>query len=170
MGNFGHFGIDCSRERKIEWKREKVRAIRRKREEASEKEIFSIHSNILLYPFLTFLFNLLYLLYSLERGKLWIEDTLESRIIVPPPPHPPTHPDCWFFDFMIPSPSPPPPPTPLSLVFSHFCSHFWVEIAIFTIVHHKEKESVQSSTITMNYVNTKHILSLWDPIVGISIV
>ena len=26
--------------------------------------------------------------------------------------------------------------------------------AIFTIIHHKEKEIVQSSTITMNYVNT----------------
>ena len=34
------------------------------------------------------------------------------------------------------------------------------KIAIFTIVHHKEKEIVQS----------KHMLSLWDPIVGMSIV
>ena len=29
---------------------------------------------------------------------------------------------------------------------------------------------MQSSTITINYVNMKHMLSLWDPIVGMSIV
>ena len=62
------------------------------------------------------------------------------------------------------------PTPPALLIFSHFCSHFWVWIAIFIIVHHKEKEIVLSSTITMNYVNTKHMLSLWDPIVGMSIV
>ena len=66
--------------------------------------------------------------------------------------------------------SKPPPvsaPLPLLFIFSHFCSHFWVWIAIFTIVHHKEKEIGQSSTITMNYVNTKHILSLWASIVSL---
>ena len=54
-------------------------------------------------------------------------------------------------------------PTPLLLVSSHFCSHFWVWIAIFTILHHKEKEIVHSSTITMYYVNTKHMLRhMWN--------
>ena len=44
--------------------------------------------------------------------------------------------------------------------FQSFLLTFLSETAIFTIVHHKEKEIVQSSTITMNYVNTKHMLSL----------
>ena len=59
-------------------------------------------------------------------------------------------------------------PTPILLIFSHFCSYLY--IAIFIIVHRKEKEIVQSNAITMNYVNTENMLSLWDPIVGMSIV
>ena len=59
------------------------------------------------------------------------------------------------------NPPPAPAPLPLLFIFSHFCSHFWVWIAIFTIDRHKEKEIGQSSTITMNCVNTKHMLSLW---------
>ena len=55
--------------------REKERAIGRKREKESEQEMCSINSfSVLLYPFLSFLFNFLYLSYSIERGKLWIED------------------------------------------------------------------------------------------------
>ena len=91
-----------------------------------------------------------------EQG--WVY-TLESRIIVPP--------RLSIFRFFPPRTSLL-PPTPLLLIFSHFCSHFWVQIAIFIIVHHKDKEIVQSSTITMSYVNTKHMLSLWNPIVGMS--
>ena len=92
--------------------------------------------------------------------------SLESRTIVPLPPPRPRLLIFRFFstqDIFIPIP-------PLLLIFSHFCSHFWVSIAIFTIIHHKEKEIVQPSTITVNYVNRKHMLSLWDPIVGMSIV
>ena len=52
-----------------------------------------------------------------------------------------------------------PPPTPPIVNFSSFL-HPEQLYAIFTIVHHKEKEIVQSNTITINYVNTKHMLSL----------
>ena len=75
--NFGHFVIvrESERQRGKEREREKERAIGRKREKESEQEMCSINSfSVLLYPFLSFLFNFLYLSYSIERGKLWIED------------------------------------------------------------------------------------------------
>ena len=61
-------------------------------------------------------------------------------------------------------------PTPPITNFQSFLLTFLSKNAIFTIVHHKENEIVQYSTITMNYVNTKHMLPLWDPIVGMSMV
>ena len=88
--------------------------------------------------------------------------TLKSRIIA--------HPYPWLLIFRFFSTQDIFIQPPLLLIFSHFCSHFWVQITIFTIVHHKEKEIVEPSTITMNYVNTKRMLSLWDPIVGMFIV
>ena len=62
-----------------------------------------------------------------------IKLTLESRIIVPAP--------SRLLNFSI---------------FFHL-RHLY---SIFTIVHRKDNEIVQSSTTTMNYVNTKQMLSL----------
>ena len=77
-----------------------------------------------------------------------VESTLESRIIGPPPPIV----NFWIFFY----PGHPYSNPPI-INFQSFLLKFF---SVNSHFHHKEKEIVQSSTITMNYINTKHMLSL----------
>ena len=60
-------------------------------------------------------------------------------------------------------------PTPSIINFQSFFLTFFSVNSHFYHSPAKKKQIAQSSTITTNYVNTKHMLSLWDPIVGMSI-